>query len=98
QRDWVSRLPAIEFAINSARLDSTGYAPFFLNTGQVPRAMIWNSPVSDEYPSVRTFVQRMKQVVMAAHDSILEARVKQTQMANKKCQMCPFKEGDLAYV
>ena len=33
QKDWVMRLPAIEFAINTARSESTGYAPFFLNTG-----------------------------------------------------------------
>ncbi|KIJ10564.1 hypothetical protein PAXINDRAFT_85855, partial [Paxillus involutus ATCC 200175] len=98
QKDWVSRLPAIEFAINLARSDSTGYAPFFLNTGRVPRAMIWNAPASEEYPSVHTFTQRMKQAVMAAHDSILESRVKQTRLANKKRQLCPFKEGDLVYL
>ena len=33
QNDWVAKLPAIEFAINSARSESTGYAPFFLNMG-----------------------------------------------------------------
>jgi hypothetical protein len=43
QTDWVSKLPAIEFAINSARSESTGYAPFFLNSGQMPRPMIWDS-------------------------------------------------------
>ena len=37
QKDWVSKLPAIEFAINSARSAATGYAPFFLNTGRMPR-------------------------------------------------------------
>lgn len=45
QRDWghwASKLPAIEFAINMARSESTGYAPFFLNTGRMPRAMIWD--------------------------------------------------------
>ncbi|KAF8835185.1 hypothetical protein BDN67DRAFT_862365, partial [Paxillus ammoniavirescens] len=84
--------------INSARSDSTGYAPFFLNTGWVPRAMIWNAPAPEEYPSVRTFAQQMKQAMMAAHDSILESQVKQTRLANKKRQLCPFKEGDLAYV
>ncbi|KIJ60875.1 hypothetical protein HYDPIDRAFT_70471, partial [Hydnomerulius pinastri MD-312] len=40
QKDWVSRLPAIEFAINLARSDSTGYSPFFLNTGRMPRTMV----------------------------------------------------------
>jgi hypothetical protein len=36
QRNWVNRLPAIEFAINSAQSEVTGYAPFFLNYGYVP--------------------------------------------------------------
>jgi hypothetical protein len=40
QKSWVSKLSAIEFAINSARSASTGYAPFFLNTGRMPRSMI----------------------------------------------------------
>jgi hypothetical protein len=61
QRDWVSRLPAIEFAINSSRSETTGYAPFFLNSGRMPRTFIWNNPTKDEYPSVRAFAQRMKQ-------------------------------------
>ena len=49
QTDWVSKLPAIEFAINSARSESMGFAPFFLNTGRMPRSMIWTSPKSNEY-------------------------------------------------
>ena len=36
QKDWVTKLPAIEFAVNSARSASTGYAPFFLNFGRMP--------------------------------------------------------------
>jgi len=28
QKNWVSKLPAIEFAINSAQSAATGYAPF----------------------------------------------------------------------
>jgi hypothetical protein len=52
QSDWVSKLPAIEFAINSARSKSTGFAPFFLNTGGMPRSMIWNDPTKDEYQGV----------------------------------------------
>jgi transposase InsO family protein len=40
QRDWVSKLPAIEFAINSARSESTGFSPFFLNTGCMPRSLL----------------------------------------------------------
>ncbi|KJA14724.1 hypothetical protein HYPSUDRAFT_101890, partial [Hypholoma sublateritium FD-334 SS-4] len=35
-----AKLPAMEFALNSARSQSTGYAPFFLNTGRKPCSMI----------------------------------------------------------
>ncbi|KAF8834830.1 hypothetical protein BDN67DRAFT_914116 [Paxillus ammoniavirescens] len=51
-KDWISHLPAFEFTINSAQLDSTRFAPFFLNMGQVPQAMIWNAPALEEYPSI----------------------------------------------
>ena len=50
--DWVTKLPAIEFAINSApsRSESTGFAPFFLNSGRMPRSMIWNLAPPIEFP------------------------------------------------
>ncbi|KIN99114.1 hypothetical protein M404DRAFT_78798, partial [Pisolithus tinctorius Marx 270] len=98
QKDWVSRLPAIEFAINNATSESTGYAPFFLNTGQMPRRMIWDAPTRDEYPSVRAFANKMKLTLLDAHDAILKARMKQTVGANKKRRVCPFVTGDLVYV
>jgi RNase H-like domain found in reverse transcriptase/Reverse transcriptase (RNA-dependent DNA polymerase)/Integrase zinc binding domain/Retroviral aspartyl protease/Zinc knuckle len=98
QKDWVARLPAIEFAINSARSESTGYAPFFLNFGRMPRNMIWNSALRDEYPSVRDFALTKKLALMSAHDSIIAARVKQTRDANRKRQAVPFVLGDLVYL
>jgi len=98
QNDWVSKLPAIEFAINSARSESTGFAPFFLNSGCMPRAMIWSSAPSSEFPSIRNFALKKKLALMAAHDSILAARVKQTRDANRKCQLAPFKKDDLVYL
>ena len=82
QKDWVSKLPAIEFAINSARSESTGFAPFFLNFGRMPRTMIWNSATESEFPTVRSFALQKKLALIAAHDSILAARVKQTRNAN----------------
>ena len=69
QKNWVSKLPAIEFAINSARSESTGFAPFFLNFGRMPRSMIWNSAPDAEFPSVRNFAQQKKLALMSAHDS-----------------------------
>ena len=60
QKDWVTQLPAIEFAINSARSVSTGYAPFFLNFGHMPRMMIWDSAPSTEFPAIREFALQEK--------------------------------------
>jgi len=94
QKDWVSKLPAIQFAINSARSESTGYAPFFLNNSRMPRTMIWNTAGSTEYSNVRTFAQKKKLALMSAHDSIIAACVKQTRDANRKRQLVPFKEGE----
>ncbi|PIL27303.1 transcription factor [Ganoderma sinense ZZ0214-1] len=98
QKDWVSKLPAIEFAINVARSDTTGYAPFFLNSGRMPRSLIWADPSKDEYPGVRAYAQRVKNAVVAAHDSIIAARVKQTRDANRRRRPAPFVEGDLIYL
>ena len=98
QRDWVSKLPAVEFAINSARSESTGYAPFFLNHGRMPRSMIWDNPGTEEYPAVRAYAQKVKYAIMMAHDSILGARVKQTRDANRRRRPSPFVRGDLVYV
>ena len=98
QTDWVAKLPAIEFTINSACSESTGYTPFSLNTGRMPRSMIWDSARSDEYPTIRSFVLQRKLVLMSAHDSILAARVKQTRNANRKRQLAPFKENELVYL
>jgi hypothetical protein len=98
QNDWVSKLPAIEFAINSARSESTGFAPFFLNAGRMPRTMIWNAATPSEFPSIRNFALQKRLAIMAAHDSILAARVKQTRDANRKRQLAPFKKDDLVYL
>jgi hypothetical protein len=99
QTDWVAKLPAIEFAINSARSESTGFSPFFLNTGRMPRSMLFNFPVAqNEYPSVRNFASLRRIAIMAAHDSIITARVKQTRDANRKRRIEPFTTGDFVYL
>ena len=98
QKDWVAKLPAIEFAINSARSESTGFAPFFLNASRMPRAMLWESKTSTEYPTIRDFALQKKLAIMAAHDSLLSSRVKQTWDANRKRWLVPFKTGELVYL
>jgi hypothetical protein len=93
----VSKLLAIEFAMNSARSESTGFSPFFLNTGRMPRSMIWNSDKC-EYPGIANFAMQRRLAIMAAHDSMIAARVKQTRNANRKRQVAPFEKDDLVYL
>ncbi len=96
QRDWVLKLPAIEFAMNLARSDTTGFSPFFLNSGQLPQSMIFDT--QSEYLGVQVFAQKMKDAIFAAHDAVLEARVKQVCQANKHRRTVPFAVGDLVYL
>ncbi|TFK60596.1 hypothetical protein BDN72DRAFT_744574, partial [Pluteus cervinus] len=49
-------------------------------------------------PGVRVFAQRIKTAIMAAHDSILAARVKQTRDANRRRKMIELNLGDLVYI
>lgn len=98
QRDWSTKVAAIEFAMNSARSETTGYAPFFLNYGRMPRPFVWNTPGSDEFPGVRAYANKVRNAIMAAHDSIIEARIKNTRAANRKRQPSPFVAGDLVYL
>ena len=98
QTDWVLKLPAVVFAINLACSESTGYSPFFLNHGSMPHSMIWNMSAPDEYAGVQVYTQHLKSAIMAAHDSILAACMKQVRLANRKCRAVPFEEGDLVYV
>jgi hypothetical protein len=92
----VIKLPAVEFAINSARSSTTGFSPFQLNYGRNPSSLIWR--VEDEFPGVQKFAERMKMAIMSAHDAIIASRVENTVQANKKRSIADYKEGDLVYL
>jgi len=96
QKDWVTKLPAIEFAMNSAQSSTTGFSPFYLNYGRNPSPMIWKG--EEVYPGVRQFAENMKDAIMSAHDAIIAARVQQTVQANRKRLPAMYKEGDLVYL
>ena len=97
QKNWAIKLPIIEFALNSARSDTTRFSPFFLNSGREPGTMIWNMHL-EHYNGVRVFAQRMKEALMQAHDAILAARVKQTVLANRHRRPTPFTKDDYVYL
>ena len=51
QKDWTEWLPAIEFAMNLAHSESTGFSPFFLNYAQTPCTMVCQVCFSNVYVS-----------------------------------------------
>lgn len=98
QLDWYEKLPIAEFAINSAVSSTTGFAPFELNYGYIPRSM---SGITTHSPfkGVQEFALRAKAYLEMAHDAIIEARVRQTYHANKHRQVEPeFEVGDKVYL
>ena len=92
----MTKLPAVEFAVNSARSSTTGFSPFQLNYGRNPSLMIWDS--QDEFPGVHKFTEKMKMAIMSAHDSIITTRVVNTVQANKRQAVAEYKVGDLVYL
>src|SRR6266705_4830897 len=97
QHDWAAKLSMAEFMINVSSNTLTGFAPFELIYGHMPK-MCLTAPPSD-YPGVNDFAQKARDNLMAAHDAIIHNRTAQTIQANKKrCLDLPLKKGELAYL
>jgi hypothetical protein len=88
-----------EFAINSSISESTGFAPFKLDSAYMPR-MICHFPESNTAPlGIRTFAQQALQNLAAVHDTIIASRVVQRHYSNARRRQEPtIKEGDLVYL
>ena len=84
QRDWVEKLPLVEFALNLNISSSTGFAPFELNYGYIPTFISGISPTDSAKPGIKRFVNQAISNLEAAHDAIIESRVTQTHQANKR--------------
>jgi hypothetical protein len=98
QKDWKPRLPLVEFALNSSINSSSGFAPFELNSGYMPRLVPFPTD-GIKYRGVKEFAQRARANLEIAHDAIIEARINATYKANQtRAEEKPFKVGDLAYL
>ena len=97
QSDWVDRLPMVEFAINSTINESTGFAPFELTYGNMPRIM--NRVDLTAFDGVRAFADKALTNLAIAHDSIIASRSFQTHYANRhRTAESPLQTGDLVYL
>ena len=87
----------VEFAINSSVNATTGYAPFELNHGYIPRL--------EQHISTNTFFRGVKQFaqplwnLLDAHDTVLKHRVAQTHHSNKHQRpSVQYQPNDLVHI
>jgi transposase InsO family protein len=98
QANWADKCPMVELAINSSISATTGFAPFELNYGFIPQVGITGREYT-KYHGVRAFARQARWNILAAHDAIIEQRVKQTHSANKlRRESPPYKTGDMVYL
>jgi hypothetical protein len=97
QDDWDEHLPALELASNNAVQASTGYTPFFLNSGQEVRLPIdgavealRDSPNPEAAERVRLLHVALEQ----AKKEILKAQERQRKYADQHRREVTFKAGD----
>jgi hypothetical protein len=81
QLDWPKHLLMTEFAINSSVSTSTGFAPFELTYGYLPR--IIQSVGESSFSGVQDFADDAWDMVIRAHDAIIASRINQTHQANQ---------------
>ena len=95
QSNWDQLLPSLEFAYNNAVNASTGYSPFFLNSGQHPRLPIalLDTPTSS-VPAVDHFLTAQAMTLTLAQDALQRAQDHQEAQANKRRRDHKYKVGD----
>jgi hypothetical protein len=83
QKDWATKFPMVELVLNSNVSATTGFTPFELNHGYMPRIDL---PVNTDttFKGVLQFAQQARWSLMAAHDAILKHCVDQMFNANRK--------------
>jgi len=82
QLDWPKHLPTVEFALNSSVCASTGFAPFELTYGYIPRTI--QSVGDTTFAGVQDFADDARDMVIRAHDALIASRVEQTHQANQR--------------
>jgi len=95
QTNWDTLLPAAEFAYNNSINHSTGYSPFFLNTGQHPRVPgTFLSHTDSNVPSVQEYLDQQSTALIFAQDALQRAQDHQKDQADKRRRDHNYKVGD----
>jgi hypothetical protein len=83
QDDWDERLTALEISVNNSTQDSTGFSPYFMNSGQHP---YWPSTLLTEQsnvPTAQTLLHRLYQHIAIAKKNLRLAQQRQAGQADQ---------------
>jgi RNase H-like domain found in reverse transcriptase/Integrase zinc binding domain/Retroviral aspartyl protease/Chromo (CHRromatin Organisation MOdifier) domain len=95
QTDWDVHLSALEISINNARNSSTGFTPFYLNSGQEIRLPLDGAlPVVGNNPVAAARIRRLHQDLVMARDHIEHAQKRQAHYADRHRRHITFAVGD----
>lgn len=101
QDDWDEWLPMMEMAYNNSIQASTGFSPYYLNTGRdfptgLRQAVGQIGDIST--PAVGVLLQRWEDALAKAKENIEAAQARQQYWANQHRRDLTFKVGDLVWL
>src|SRR6266481_1597275 len=98
QKDWAALCPMVEFTLNSNISATTGFAPFELNYGRIPK-LGQCLGTDTKFNGVHQFAQQALWNLMTVHDTIIESHVMQMHNANRqRIKGVTYTPGDLVYL
>ncbi|GBG81723.1 hypothetical protein CBR_g32714 [Chara braunii] len=102
QKDWVDRLPDIEFAYNTSVHPAIGVTPFELHhggrKGRIFANLLLPRPADIDAAGSPASVRKYRELLTQARANMQKAQVRMQQQANRRRIPCPIRAGDLVWV
>ncbi|GBG92509.1 hypothetical protein CBR_g55782 [Chara braunii] len=102
QKDWVDRLPDIEFAYNTSLHPAIGVTPFELHHGgrndRIFADLLLPRTADIDAACSPTSIRKYRELLAQARANMQKAQVRMQQQANKRRVLCPIRAGDLVWV
>ncbi|GBG89273.1 hypothetical protein CBR_g48982 [Chara braunii] len=102
QKDWVNRLPNIEFAYNTSVHPTIRRTPFELHhggrKGRIFADLLLPRPADIDAACSPASVRKYRELLAQARTNMQKAQVRMQQQANRRRVPCPIRVGDLVWV
>ncbi|GBG67538.1 hypothetical protein CBR_g669 [Chara braunii] len=102
QKDWVDRLPDIEFAYNTSVHPTIGVTPFELHhggrKGHIFADLLLPRPADIDAACSPASVRKYRELLTQARTNMQKAQVRTQQQANRRRVPCPIRADDLVWV